>query len=343
MATRTVQGASLMVIAIGILVLPGILVNNLQNNGLISTSQTQTCNQQLDTCTLSANVGCQYSASFCQLQGSSISFLNPCSTWTNLLTLNYVGFVNSFFTNCGTAGAQGNSNALPQSGNVTIPGLVAVAGAGHLTGLLGQRQWVTSLTLHPVPQGITAPVYITCLSWNGTLAYDGALPNPSLHGKYYTSCNFLDSSSPRLGYTMNCWLFGTDTGGGTGDVNNAICTNFAQSTSGGLDFGSLIGFGLSLLGAAILIFMSLGINFGIVTATFGTNPQGTKLAQTYGMGLLLFMPLYSEFSTWFSNGYLPAGLDGNIFNGQLGIVSVVLVVCMFLGLYFVSQSGTTSQ
>ena len=369
MATRTVQGASLMVIAIGILVLPGILVNNLQNNGLISTSQTQVCNQQLDTCTLSANVGCQYSPTNCSLQGSSVQFLNPCSVWTNILTLNYVGFVSSFFTNCGQSTQQQQFEVNNNVGaNQTVVNSSPLALAGSNTTFTGCTQGKYGLfgpaqTSFVCPTSNPSPLYFNnaatvppfgfaCGMFAQTIGNATSSPpiKPSL-----VTCNLEDSGTSTVFISsVSCWIYGVAKAPQPANIREAVCkTNTLITygislgtgliTSSSISFGSILGFGLSLLGATVVLFIGLGINIGAISATLGSNPQGTKLAQTYGMGLLLFMPLYSEFSTWFSNGYLPAGLDGNIFNGQLGIVSVVLVVCMFLGLYFVSQSGTTSQ
>jgi len=318
----SIRAASLMFAALGLLIVPGLLYNNLNNTGL-TPNQTLSCPGYPDvTCQGSVLTGCQANVAYCNLSGQTISFLSICSPFTGILSGNLIAFVNSFFSNCGKASLQ-SAVGLGQ-GNATLPGLKATYGFHTLS---SQRQWSSSNVIHPVPQGISAPYYVSCLYWNGTLAF----PNTDGHGTYNTACNFVDSSSPQIGYTMNCWLYGNST-----DVNNAICDNWSTSTTGGISFGNILGFGLWLLGAALVLFLSLGISFGgggsflASGASFqvGSNKQGSKLAQTVGIGLLVWIPFYSEFSTWFTSGLLPYGIDG-----VTGIIAIAITATMAFGLY----------
>lgn len=365
---RQSQGLGMMITAMGLLVLPGFIINNLQDNGLINTSQAQVCNPLTDTCTLSANVGCQYNIANCQLQGSTLQFLNPCSTWTNILTLNYIGFINSFFTNCGqyvqqqTTTLNSNQSAIgtgvigpQQGGNATFTGCNTTTADPFGLGLINFKCPTSAPSpLYVNGVQLTSPYHFSCGQFlivigNGT----SSPPKPSL-----ASCTMSDSgTSTTFISSVSCWLYQPTTGP-LPNIRESICkagTLFTYGVSLGtgvvssssISFGSILSFALSLLGGVILIFIGLGLNVssGVATinASIGSNPQGSKLAQTFGMGLLVFFPLYSEFNTWFSNGYLPYGLDGDIFAGQLGIVSVAIVVLMFFGLYSVSQSGTPSS
>ena len=60
-----------------------------------------------------------------------------------------------------------------------------------------------------------------------------------------------------------------------------------------------------IAGALILLVLSLGIGFSATFLASGTsatpNPQGTKLAQVIGFALLIWLPFYSEFGTWFGS------------------------------------------
>lgn len=92
----------------------------------------------------------------------------------------------------------------------------------------------------------------------------------------------------------------------------------------------------------ILLILGLGINFrlgGGVLGTGGTvgagvNRQGTKLAQVLGLGLMIWIPFYSEFSPWFTSGFLPYGLDG-----ATGVISIVLTAVYFGGVFWWSTQG----
>lgn len=352
--------------------LPGVLVNNLQNNGLIvpascnsasDCSNIETCTTDY-TCVLKANVGCQYQSSFCNLTGS-ISILSPCSVWTNILTLNFAGFVSSFFTTCGQGPSGGqtvtaqtllqNSTlvSMTVSQNTTFEGT-----PGNPTGPCAQvfgGPIFNCQTSSPVlPVGITMPMGIFCSNWNGVYGRIGIAPVPSL-------CNLTDDSVPTPNtFTASCWIYGSSSTA----VTDIICNNagpIGQSTTtnygGVLNGGNIITFFLSLIGTGLLLIIALGINVGGFTVSAGSNPQGTKLAQTFGMGLLVFMPLYSEFNVWFVNGYLPSGLDGDVFScasipstlpqcftsgGPANIISILLIIGVFYALYIISQSGSST-
>jgi hypothetical protein len=84
----------------------------------------------------------------------------------------------------------------------------------------------------------------------------------------------------------------------------------------------LIGLGINVQGGGSVF--GNGTQFGV-----GTNVQGTRLAQALGIGLIVWSPMYSEFSSWFTSGVLPYGLDGTT-----GVIGVALTGMFFFGLYW---------
>jgi hypothetical protein len=353
-----------MIVALGIVILPGVIVNNLSNNGMIVPTQTScpagqtlsggscfTCSQTSPTCVLAASVGCATNPAYCQLNGQVVSFLNNCSPFTGILTLDYTGFVSSFFTNCGSGQATQTTTAynnatLPTTGNVTISGcyyFYPVSGAGTFIS--------ECTTATPAIVGTTAPLEANYPNPTGT--WDGVIGNVTA-GSHpsYTMAHFSDSSNPMNFFDDSCLTYGDYTGTPySGFVTSLICNNFKDATStysttvGGLSAASIFGFALSLIGVALVLFLSLGVGISGQGGVFGTgvagsffsNPQGTKLVQTFGIAITLWFPLYSEFSTWFTSGYLPYGLDGVV-----GIVSIGLIAMFFVGTYLLSQGASPS-
>lgn len=96
---------------------------------------------------------------------------------------------------------------------------------------------------------------------------------------------------------------------------------------------------LTFLVGVILFFLALGLNmkgggsiFGSGTQFgIGSNPQGTKLAQVIGLGLIIWSVLYSEFGTWINTSLLPYGLDS--------VVLIFISGMFFFGLYDQLTSG----
>lgn len=346
-----VNGFGLMITSLSILVLVGILTNNAANNGLLVPPATScptgqvlsdgscfTCDQTgSDTCVLSAKVGCQVAAQNCELEGSTIAFLNACSPFTNILSGNYIGFINSFFSNCGQTPPQ--TTITPQQ--ITVAGNTTFSTCSRQTGgSLGYiYAWTCSVATPSLVGIVTMPVTFTCGNWNFVFGNttQHIVPTPA-------TCGFFDSTSPTANtFGATCLLYGPPaTPFNLGSLNNAVCYNFNNPAPAKYGVGqslsnsSILGFALGLLGLAILVMLGLGIGVGAASVSVETNPQGSKLAQTFGIGLLIWGPLYSEFSTWFTSGFLPYGLDGVV-----GIVSIALIATYFFGLYAVSQTGST--
>jgi hypothetical protein len=87
------DGASMILLAVLLIALPGVLYNNLNNTGLVNTSGAQICSADPSQpiCQLSASVACQANPAYCTLTGQTISFLNAQSPFTQLLQGNIFG------------------------------------------------------------------------------------------------------------------------------------------------------------------------------------------------------------------------------------------------------------
>ena len=440
---RQTQGATLLLTALGLLVFPGVIINNLQASGIIGASVSPTCpagetvqgqfcvSADGNTVVLNNQNPCTLNVNNCNLSGASFQVLNPCSTWVNLLTLNFGGFVSSFFTNCGQSSGQnlgpggGSATQVQTTGSFTFttcalggsfynnqtgrgqatywcnsasPSIVTPNGTMGVAALApsGTGQWNLQMNI-----GFGALGYCIASNWNGVITNatlsststaasaciqgyllpSGCTPAtcpisaiPSTSPLYNTCVSGVQAGTPShclTFYTLNSQCTVSGTYYSPSDARNRIktfsCTNLITQNSfvlpgltdtsigqaflSGFNVSNILSFALGLFGAILVVWLSLGLGFSWTAATvgssFSSNPQGTKIAQTFGIGLLLWFPLYSAFDTWFTRGYLPVfntsngiqtGLDGNILVGQVGIVSLILTVMFFLGLYFMSQT-----
>jgi hypothetical protein len=105
---------------------------------------------------------------------------------------------------------------------------------------------------------------------------------------------------------------------------------------------------LTILIGVILFLIGLGVGLQVPVPTsqlgFSINQQGTRLAQFLGITLIAWTPLYSEFSTWFTSGVLPYGLDGGIVSiaSGSGIIGFCVTAMLFVGVVWQVMSGTNS-
>lgn len=125
-----------------------------------------------------------------------------------------------------------------------------------------------------------------------------------------------------------------------------FATNTSLAQGSGESFGVLSPLVTFIVGLA-LVFLGSGIGFAFGGSVVGTgtnasvfsNPQGTKMAQVIGGGLVVWSFMYSEFSTWFTSGYFPYGLDG-----AFGAIGLAITGIFFFGLYitFIGGNPTSS-
>lgn len=371
----------MMGLALTILCIPGIMVNNLVASGMITTQGCTgitaptgftiqayggsciSCPASSTTlnpvCTIINPVGCQANQNYCTFQNSAISFLNSCSPFTNVLTLNFVGFVSSFFTNCGvgtsqTLGQNFTQQNLPGGNqNITISGCTPSSLPLQAQGINQYSCTATSSTI-----GNTVLPYIVLFGsavgpnfWNGVIGNStvGSVPT-------FATVNFEDSSSNINTFSALCLTYGTyygSVGNANNKVTSLVCNTFSNAgqlapntANNVLSPSTLLSFALTLIGGLLVVFIGLGIYIqvgGSVLATglqsaFGSNPQGTRQAFTFGVAMLVWFPLYSEFNTWFNSGILPYGLDG-----LTGIVSIGLIALFFIGTFALSQTGSSGE
>ena len=116
----------------------------------------------------------------------------------------------------------------------------------------------------------------------------------------------------------------------------------AQTGASGLVWGLLgtfvtflFGLALFLLGTGINIQGSGSIFGNSAGLSVGSNPQGSKLAQVIGLGLVIWSFLFSEFSSWYTSGFLPYGLDGSF-----GVVGIAITGSFWFGMFFWATTGT---
>lgn len=117
-------------------------------------------------------------------------------------------------------------------------------------------------------------------------------------------------------------------------------TWFVTPQNSGLQAGFLTPL-LTIIVGLILFLIGCGINLQAGGSIFGNgsslgagvNAQGTRLAQVLGLTLVFYTPLYSEFSSWFTQGILPLGLDGNIsaIATGSGIMAFIITGLLFVG------------
>lgn len=125
---------------------------------------------------------------------------------------------------------------------------------------------------------------------------------------------------------------------------NAVVQSISNFTTASNASG-LLGTIFLWLASIVLLIVSSGISFqssGSIFATgvsvgAGVNSQGTRFAQVMGAALFVYVPMYSEFSSWFTSGILPNGLDGS-----LGVISLVISALLFGGVIWLATEGTSN-
>ena len=81
---------------------------------------------------------------------------------------------------------------------------------------------------------------------------------------------------------------------------------------------------ISFITGALLLFLGIGLAITSAVIGFSINAQGTKLAQVFGFGLIVWSFIYGEFGSWLSVFTLGIGT----------IVFVMFTASFFLGLYW---------
>jgi hypothetical protein len=396
------------IISLVILCGVGALYNNATASGLTVTP-ILTCNQAdggAGTCQNSDSNpnGCSLDPSQCSLSGTSISFLNINSPFTDLIDGNILGlFSNLNGANAATVHgpfdptASGVFYTEECSGSFTkgvdewenFAFKVCTqtdSGNGNVTESAAQTflNWNPSLSgvsktnslYHMFFAGSNGTNYGTCnsisqLNYTGTIgfAYYGcdvvvgtsagdlaspsaphwsvliAIPNQYLYTLTTTTyTHFALYIQPQQWETLFCAFINQTPSSYPSWLVFTQCQTFytatAGVTTGGLssfNFGfltPLIGFLLGIVLFIIGLNLTLGAGGSILGSgtnfMVGTGSQGARLAQSLGVALIVFSPLYSEFSPWMTN--LPNGLNV--------IVPLFITGFFFFGAYLMAlQSG----
>jgi hypothetical protein len=403
----SLKSMSLIMISLLVLCIPGILYNNLNNNGLVvaqSTGLSCSTDAQTPTCQISGNVGCQASSANCQLAGSSISFFNSKSPFTQLIQ----GNLFALFTNLNPLSQGSGTNAASQTswsgshgpfdntGNPVYYSADCQGQPNIVTGSKSQTQWSvlkctqTNTDNSNVTEANVATWNNWNTNWNTTLALQffqlgngtftrscgeiaqinytalangpgwtyfgctiqhatsiqpvtvnpthqtwgylvampvsyGNMPAGTTHQHLFVQLTNWFTQQCQQNVNLGAWAsnqcanFLAGFKGTSLPCQSTSCPTFVPNSAGAIVFGFLAG--------VILLVVGLGVQIGFgggVSA--GSNEQGTRLAQALGIGLIIWSFLYSQFSTWFTSGFLPYALDG-----ALGIVSVIVSGMFFVG------------
>jgi hypothetical protein len=340
------RGIGYMLIAIALLIIPGMIFNNLHANALTpAAGSSVTCPGYPDvTCQILYPSGCTANANYCTTSGQTISLLNQNSPFTSLLTFNVLGFFSSLLPpNLGTTiytaqpqfplpigvGAT-NQDAhgvaycinLPADQTViknplsnwiyncsiysnTYPassfGWAGYCPGSDFPGNCADLEMVQSPGTTVSPTVNNTAFYVSETNIGAPPIFNGA-------NGYYIFGSTLLSTSYNATYTYKfaLYLYGT-----------------TQTSSGAnpLSYLSILGW---VVGIAVLILLALGISFeaGALTFNFGisNNRQGTKFAQVLLVGLVVYIPLYSEFAgsgSW---------LDTSTVGWPFGIATLIVLV-----------------
>lgn len=317
-----------------ILVIPGVISNNLASAQLQTTPTFATNASSpypIGIVYPTTKSGCDASAQNCNFSTvSSFSFLNPNSPFTYLIQGNIIGFFNCliacqtsspasslrFLTGCTNfAGLSGDNNFITSfycAGSTwNNNGPTEFAPPYNATSSIGNNSnWL----INPLPSRFNtlpnALIYATYIK-NGTTfqeTYCDAI-KICYSTPLFTCPSVLDA--PFNNYNVQYCLVQLIVNGGNGNTtfNNAF---------------SFFGFIVSL----ILIFLGFGLTFAATIlgsgTTIGINSQATKMCQVFGIGLLSWSLLYSEFGSWLND--LTIGLGTIIFT--------MLTMMFFVGLYW---------
>lgn len=307
----------LIIFALFILVAGGVIYNNFSNSGMSTPQPVSSCNGYVCPAFPALNPCAVYTN--CSLQ--TVSFLNPNSPFSYIFAGDISGFLSSF------------TNA-PQS------------------------QGLNALSVCITPQTGTGFTFLHCTASSWSIAGPPIQQYPivscNLGGQYGTGFNATAASSP---YTTTSGQANTTTWTIQGCAplskqNTNPSTNYAflqilgdysgkngsialtrynpgladvlSSSGNGINIGTFFGF----VSGIILFVMSFGIGFAAGAFSnsfqFSSNEAGTRLAQTLGLGLLIWSPMFSEFGTWF-----------NVFTlGLSTIVSLLITIVFFFGIYW---------
>jgi hypothetical protein len=311
---RNIKPMILIMIPILLLIGMGVLYTNFNSSGFSTTADSSTCTQI--NCPSYLPTGCAEAISNCTFTGStSFSFLDPNSPFTDIVDLNMLGFIESI-----AGGARQHNPTWNYQFQLNVCGATS-------SSLVGYNMTCADFGTNSG----TAPFPPTCGA-NGFNVFSQSGNNT----------NYLITAFPVSGVTCNTqyqltgFYFNDTLSGKICQPNGTSeCFDFQFGTvtyaTTAPNFGNAFEF-LGFLIGIILLVLALGVGFqGEVLGTgfrIQPNSQGSKLTGALGLGLILWIPFYSEFSSWIS--LFGFGVDT--------IITAILTGIFFVGIYWQSQS-----
>lgn len=318
---ENVNGFMLITLALMILVFTGIFANEGVSYGFSTNNPTYTgypcyTSDPIGNATCNAvsplqsnpnaNALCATTPTHCEVN-QTLSILSSNSPFTYLLNGNFIGFVNSFFTNS-TQSAIVTQNL--NGKNITFSNYYVNGTA------FGCKSTTNSSNNYIWNCGSQNPAY----SFDLNITVNAVVQFHSSNNYYISPVVIIDKASNQ--YTASCQM-------SVALATYQYITCFNISASFSINTNSLIAV-LGFIGGLILALLSLGLyiqgEFLASGGAAGVNSQGTKMAQIIGIGLLVWSFIYSEFSTGL--------LDLNGVMANAGTSAVLLVgVVFFFGLW----------
>lgn len=318
-----------------ILIMVGLVANEFQSSALQTTPvlPTPICTGTIEPgecyptnvngCDQSASVNCNFTAN------TKFSFLNQNSPYALLLSGNILGFFNCLV---------GCSQVTPVSNLVDLNGCISTGGSGQFVTSLycaGASFNNPNVTVYP-PYNATSSTgnnsnwFIQGLAINGNAGQNIYVYAAYLNVTSHNSTVFFNKYCDAVGICYNSpsvkCLY--DNSMPWNASATQYCLFYVIKNTAAPNFSSTFTV-FSFIGGIILLFLGLGLTvaFQVLSTgtTLGINAQATKMAQVFGLGLLSWGFVYSEFgASWLP--FLPFNLN------LIGFL--LLTMMFFLGLYW---------
>jgi hypothetical protein len=306
------RGIGMMVFSLAVLVIIGVMYNNFTSSGAFTNpNPSGNCNgasPSINCAQFPTVLPCNIPAN-CKLQ--TPNFLNQQSPFTYLIQGNLIGFVSSFSA----------VNFTSTNGYLQFSLCKANQGSGN---------HITSFACYGSISGWGCFMFGNGFGQGGPLNLSSTTGNNSI----YTITGYMWQTYP----SINCNFEGVPLVRGYASafanytvfnatyytVKSYNSANFVVGGNPGAqsNLAMFIGFAIGI----ILLILSLGIGFTIPVptsqASIVSNPQGTRMVQVIGFGLVSWIPLFSEFSAWINPNVLGLGLDVVVLFGLTGLFFV---------------------
>lgn len=326
----------LIILPLFILIFVGVIANNFSGSGIQTTpifAANSSSPYPIGIVYPTTKSGCDVSVSNCNFSAiSTFSFLNQNSPFTQLIQGNILGFFNCLIS-CPTS-------TQPIS-LIFLSGCTNFADSSADTNFIGSLYCLESSWSSATPRTFEfAPPYnatsnignnsnwyiLPFPSQTNTVSnlfiYATYIPNGTVYSTKYCDAIKICYSTP----DFTCPTI-PDTPANLTNIQYCLVQEIVNGANGNTTFNNAFSF-IGFLAAIIMIFLGFGLTFAATIlgsgTTIGINSQATKMCQVFGIGLLAWSILYSEFGSWL-----------NVFTLGLGtIVFTLLTITFFVGLYW---------